>query len=54
MKKKIYEPVSRSALEAWWLQTFPIPRPANIITIGHVTFSIASPILQKGKTNSII
>lgn len=33
-------------MKAWYLQTFPIPWPANVIAVGYITFSIASPVLQ--------
>lgn len=47
-------PVPWGARAAWYLQVLPIPWPTNIISISHVSFSIASPVLQQAlKSNQV-
>lgn len=43
---KFQQPLSRSARVARYMHTFPVPWPIDIIAVAHVTFSIASPVLQ--------
>lgn len=43
---KFQQPLPRSARVARYMHTFPVLRPIYIIAEAHVTFSVASPVLQ--------